>query len=119
MTRETQGEYPIYEFYISYADIQDKIDKLGFKHILVVIDACYACTFDLAEAGRPAEGERSGSPYSSVSTEVFTKEKLRSSEDWVVTIEHIRYYLDKGSSIPYSNKFGSDAPGSNFLFIRR
>ena len=33
------GEDPIYESYLSYADLQDKIDKLGFKHILVVLEA--------------------------------------------------------------------------------
>ena len=73
--RDSKYDDPTYESYLSYADLQNKIDNLHFEHILVVMDACFGGTFDL---GLASNIERSGSnKYSPVSTNKFIKEKLR------------------------------------------
>ena len=72
---DSKFDDPVFESYLSYADLQNKIDNLKIKHILVVVDACFGGTFDLSLA---AKAERSGPQvYSSVSTTKFREEKLR------------------------------------------
>ena len=44
---DSKSDDKVYTTYLSYADLQVKIDNLNFKHILVVLDVCNGGTFDL------------------------------------------------------------------------
>jgi len=99
---DSKANDPVYESYISYADLQNKIDNLKIKHVLVVVDACYSGTFDLELA---AHSEKCAEPVSfgsKISSE-FVQEKLRFQT---------RRLLASGRDVPVSD--GTAAEHSPF-----
>lgn len=55
------------ESYYPYSDLRDRLDALPFKHIFLVLDACYGGTFDrnIALGSQRAEDDKGGYPLRS------------------------------------------------------
>ena len=62
--------------YLSFADLQNKIDNINVKHIFVMLDVCYGGSFDLSLA---SQGTRSGgaSPYRTISASKYKSKVLQ------------------------------------------
>lgn len=91
VTKESKADDPIFRSYLSWADLQSRINKLGFKHILVMIDACYGGTFD---QNLLADEIRAGSPYDKPSDHVYIEGKLKL---------RTRKYIASGGAVPVSD----------------
>ena len=132
--------------YFSHSYFRDFIDGMSCEHILLVMDTCYSGTFDRRIAVRgetedvsnvlsQADIERirtyrtrryltSGAeqvPDYSLFVRAFL-DALRngSGRDNVLTIKEILTYFEELSSPkPCSDGFGRNAPGSDFLFIKK
>ena len=132
--------------YVSHSVIRDIIDRMSCKHIFLVLDTCYSGTFDrlIAMRGRASEAlsERlteadirrkfqyttrwyltSGGKEIVYDDSPFVHqllEALRSKGgvDNILTIDEILSYIQKlVSPKPCASGFGSDEPGSDFLFF--
>lgn len=132
--------------YVSHSLIRDIIDAMNCKHIFLVLDTCYSGTFDrlIAMRGRAedisqrrlAEGDinrifqyttrwylTSGGKEIVYDESPFVHqflEALRSKGgiDNILAIDEILSYVKKlVKPKPRSSGFGSDEPGSDFLFF--
>ena len=131
--------------YVSHSVIRDIIDRMNCKHIFLVLDTCYSGTFDrlIAMRGRAeALSERltetdiqrkfqyttrwyltSGGNEIVYDDSPFVRqllEALRSKGgvDNILTKDEILSYVQKlVSPKPCASGFGSDEPGSDFLFF--
>lgn len=132
--------------YVSHSVVRDIIDAMNCKHILVVLDTCYSGTFDrlIAMRGNAADmPERrlteadihrifqyttrwyltSGGKEIVYDESPFVHqflEALRSKggSDNILTIDEILSYVRRlVNPKPRASGFGSDEPGSDFLFI--
>ncbi|TNE64493.1 MAG: hypothetical protein EP344_03650, partial [Bacteroidetes bacterium] len=103
VTADSRSDDRLFESYISYADLQNKIDNLKIKHVLVVVDACYAGTYDLNLA---ANAEKAVTPISSGISIEFVQEKLR---------YQTRRLLAAGRDVPVSD----GRPGEHSPFARQ
>ncbi len=73
VTKDSKLNDKHFRSYISFADLQNKINNIGCKHILVVLDICYGGTFDLE---LPESLDAGGDPYINPDRLDFIKEKL-------------------------------------------
>ncbi len=129
--------------YVSHSVIRDIIDRMNCKHIFLVLDTCYSGTFDRLIAIRgKAEDEQliegdikrkfqyttrwyltSGGKEIVYDESSFVHqflEALRSKggADNILTIDEILSYVMKlVKPKPRASGFGSDEPGSDFLFF--
>lgn len=132
--------------YLSYESLKANLDGIPCKHIFLVLDACFGGTFgsvshrgtevtdvnrnqfilrkmkyktrhyltsggqEYVADGRPGEH----SPF----TRHFLQ-ALRSSggEDKVLTQSELEHFVEKNPTQPNFGEFGSNEPGSDFLFI--
>ena len=133
--------------YFSHSDFRDIIDRMSCEHILLVLDTCYSGTFDERLAMR-GEGENmlsflsqadikrkltyttrwyftSGAKEQVPDYSLFVRaflDALRSEggRDNVLTIKEIvTYFEELNNPNPCSDEFGRNAPGSDFLFIKK
>ena len=133
--------------YFSHSDFRDIIDRMSCEHILLVLDTCYSGTFDERLAMRGDEenmfdflsqvdierkltyttrwyftsGAKEQVPDYSLFVRAFL-DALRSEggRDNILTIKETLTYIEKLSSPkPCSDGFGRNAPGSDFLFIKK
>ena len=130
--------------YVSHSVIRDIIDRMRCKHIFLVLDTCYSGTFDrlIAIRGEASDSERltetdiqrkfqyttrwyltSGGNELVYDDSPFVHqflEALRSNGgvDNILTRDEILSYVQKlVSPRPCASGFGSDEPGSDFLFF--
>ena len=132
--------------YVSHSVIRDIIDAMNCKHIFLVLDTCYSGTFDrlIAMRGRAEDisqrrlAERDIDRIFQYTTRWYLTsggkeivydespfvhqflEALRSKGgiDNILTIDEILSYVKKlVKPKPRSSGFGSDEPGSDFLFF--
>ena len=132
--------------YVSHSVIRDIIDAMNCKHIFLVLDTCYSGTFDrlIAMRGRAEDisqrrlAERDIDRIFQYTTRWYLTsggkeivydespfvhqflEALRSKGgiDNILTIDEILSYVKKlVKPKPRSSGFGSDEPGSDFLFL--
>ena len=132
--------------YVSHSVIRDIIDRMSCKHIFLVLDTCYSGTFDRLIAMRGAVSEAlserlteadikrkfqyttrwyltSGGNELVYDDSPFVHqllEALRSKggADNILTKDEILRYVQRlVSPKPCASGFGSDEPGSDFLFF--
>ena len=131
--------------YVSHSVIRDIIDRMRCKHIFLVLDTCYSGTFDrlIAMRGRAeARAERltetdiqrklqyttrwyltSGGNEIVYDDSPFVHQLLaalrsQGGADNILTKDEILGYVQKlVSPKPCASGFGSDEPGSDFLFF--
>ena len=128
--------------YVSHSVIRDIIDRMGCKHIFLVLDTCYSGTFDRIIAMRGGVSEplpvediqrkfqyttrwylTSGGKELVYDDSPFVHqflEALRSKGgvDNILTKDEVLSYVQKlVSPKPCASGFGSDEPGSDFLFF--
>ena len=131
--------------YVSHSRLRDIIDRMNCKHILLVLDTCYSGTFDRLIAMRggtdnisrslsEADIRRklqyvtrwyltSGGKEKVPDDSEFVRallEALRSKggTDNLLTIDEVLSYLSQlADPKPRASGFGSDEPGSDFLFF--
>ena len=132
--------------YVSHSVIRDIIDRMSCKHIFLVLDTCYSGTFDRLIAMRGGVSETlserltetdiqrkfqyttrwyltSGGNELVYDDSPFVHqllEALRSKGgvDDILTIDEILSYVQRlVSPKPCASGFGSDEPGSDFLFF--
>ena len=131
--------------YVSHSVIHDIVDRINCKHIFLVLDTCYSGTFDrlIAMRGQPeavskplstediqrkleyttrrylTSGGKEQVPDDSEFVRAFL-EALRSKGglDDILTLDEISSYMEKlVNPKPRASGFGSDEPGSDFLFF--
>ena len=135
------------ESYFSHSYFRDFIDGMSCEHIFLVMDTCYSGTFDrrivmrgegenVSKSLSPTDIERrwayttrwyltSGANERVPDYSLFIREflgALRSEggHDDILTIEEIlTRFKDLSDPTPCFGEFGRDAPGSDFLFIKR
>ena len=133
--------------YFSHSDFRDIIDRMSCEHIFLVMDTCYSGTFDerLAMRGeaddvfKPLSQEdikrklgyttrwylTSGANEQVPDDSLFARallDALRSEggTDNILTIKEILTYFEELSDPkPCFDQFGRNAPGSDFLFIKK
>ena len=134
--------------YVSHSRIRDIIDRMNCKHIFLVMDTCYSGTFDRRIAMRGSDediykqqltegdvkrileyttrwyltsGQKEQVPDVSKFVNVFLDAlRKKGGQDKILTIEEILSFmehLDKPK--PHASGFGSDEPGSDFLFFAK
>ena len=132
--------------YVSHSVIRDIIDAMNCKHIFLVLDTCYSGTFDRLIAMRGNAADMSGQRLTegdihrkfqyttrwyltSGGKEIVYDESpfvhqfleaLRSKggSDNILTIDEILSYVRRlVKPKPRASGFGSDEPGSDFLFF--
>ena len=132
--------------YVSHSVVRDIIDAMNCKHIFLVLDTCYSGTFDRLIAMRGNTADRlpqqlttgdisrkfqyttrwyltSGGKEIVYDASPFVHqflEALRSKggSDNILTIDEILSYVRKlVKPKPRASGFGSDEPGSDFLFF--
>ena len=132
--------------YVSHSVVRDIIDAMNCKHIFLVLDTCYSGTFDRLIAMRGNTADRSPQQLTagdiSRKFQYTTRwyltsggkeivydaspfvhqflEALRSKggSDNILTIDEILSYVRKlVKPKPRASGFGSDEPGSDFLFF--
>ena len=132
--------------YVSHSVIRDIIDAMNCKHIFLVLDTCYSGTFDRLIAMRGNTADMSGQRLTegdihrkfqyttrwyltSGGKEIVYDESpfvhqfleaLRSKggNDNILTIDEILSYVRRlVKPKPRASGFGSDEPGSDFLFF--
>ena len=131
--------------YVSHSRLRDIIDRMNCKHILLVLDTCYSGTFDrlIAMRGGTDNVSRSLSEadirrkFQYVTRWYLTsggKEKVPDDSEFVrallealrskggadnlLTIDEVLSYLKQlDNPKPRASGFGSDEPGSDFLFF--
>jgi WD40 repeat protein len=138
--------------YISHARLRQIIDNILCKHIFLVMDVCYAGTFDPLIA----QLDRSEDEYSEVTKTEFINRKLKfktrrfltsggkeyvpdgrpgmhspfarkflealrsyGGKDGILTFGEIINYVEKVKPEPRTGEFGTNEPGSDFIFIAR
>ena len=132
--------------YVTHSVIRDIVDRINCKHVFLVLDTCYSGTFDrlIAMRGQPEDGSKpltksdiqrkleyttrkyltSGGkeqvPDDSAFVQAFL-EALRSKGglDNILTVDEIASYMENVKPKPRASGFGSDEPGSDFLFFAR
>ena len=133
--------------YISHSVIRDIADRFNCKHIFLVLDTCYSGTFDrlIAMRGHPEDrskpltkddiqrkleyttrryltsGGKEQVPDDSKFVRAFL-EALRSKGgvDNILTFDDVASYMEKlVNPKPRASGFGSDEPGSDFLFFAK
>lgn len=131
--------------YVSHSVIHDIVDRINCKHIFLVLDTCYSGTFDrlIAMRGQPeavpkplstgdiqrkleyttrrylTSGGKEQVPDDSEFVRAFL-EALRSKGglDNILTVDEISSYMERlVNPKPRASGFGSDEPGSDFLFF--
>ena len=134
--------------YVSHADIRDLIDAMPCKHIFLVLDTCYSGTFDrrIAMRGNAADASKTQPTQADIDRKFrYTTrwyltsggkeivyddspfvhqflEALRSKggSDNILTIDEILSHVRRlVKPKPCAGKFGSNEPGSDFLFFSR
>lgn len=143
-TQKPEGD-PEMLSYVSHSVINDIVDRINCKHIFLVLDTCYSGTFDrlIAMRGQPeavskplstediqrkleyttrrylTSGGKERVPDDSEFVRAFL-EALRSKGglDDILTLDEISSYMEKlVNPKPRASGFGSDEPGSDFLFF--
>ena len=133
--------------YISHSVIRDIVDRFNCKHIFLVLDTCYSGTFDrlIAMRGRSEDrakplttddiqrkleyttrryltsGGKEQVPDDSKFVLAFL-EALRSKGgvDSILTLDDVSRYMETlDNPKPRASGFGSDEPGSDFLFFAK
>lgn len=133
--------------YVTHSRIRDDIDRMGCKHIFLVMDTCYSGTFDREIAMR-GSGDLSRQQLNSGSikriSEHTTRWYLTSGQneqvpddskfvraflaalqngggaDKILTIEEILSYMQHlDNPKPHANGFGINEAGSEFLFFAK
>ena len=131
--------------YLSHSEFRNIVDRMSCKHILLALDTCYSGTFDeriamrgeaddLPEELTNADVKRkftyktrwyltSGAKEQVPDDSQFIRQMLeafrsRGGRDNILTIDEILYYLKKiENPKPRASEFGSNEPGSDFLFF--
>ncbi|HUU27998.1 MAG TPA: caspase family protein [archaeon] len=138
---------PIMNTYINYPELNNILNNLPCEHILVVIDACFAGTFNEVLAMRGEEEASAELPREefilrklefksrmllSSGGKVKVPERSRfmyrfleglrnyGGRDRILTVEELKStYMDRIDPTPFLMWFGENHPGSSFLFIAR
>jgi len=133
--------------YVSHSDIRDIIDRLNCKHIFLVLDTCYSGTFgrELAMRGEENLSKQrlsnedidrileyttrryltSGGKEQVPDNSPFVRSLLgalrdKGGVDNILTIKEILHYMEHlDNPKPCESGFGSDEPGSDFLFFAK
>ena len=133
--------------YISHSVIRDIVDRFTCKHIFLVLDTCYSGTFDRRIAMRGHADDRakpltpddiqrkleyttrryltSGGKEQVPDDSKFVRaflEALRSQGgvDNILTLDDVSRYMETlDNPKPRASGFGSDEPGSDFLFFAK
>ncbi len=133
--------------YISHSVIRDIVDRFNCKHIFLVLDTCYSGTFDRVIALRGHAEDRakpltpddiqrkleyttrryltSGGKEQVPDDSKFVRaflEALRSKGgvDNILTLDDVSRYMETlDNPKPRASGFGSDEPGSDFLFFAK
>ena len=133
--------------YISHSVIRDIVDRFKCKHIFLVLDTCYSGTFDrfIAMRGRSADRAKplttddiqrkleyttrryltSGGKEQVPDDSKFVRAFLaalgsRGGVDNILTLDEVSRYMEKlDNPKPRASGFGSDEPGSDFLFFAK
>lgn len=136
--------------YLAYSTLRTYINSIPCPHILLVMDACFAGTFDPQLAQARHRGAKStitdretfirqqqqaktrryitsgGKEYVSDGLpgqhSPFVRQLLealhsRGGEDGILTLNELMSYLQHVNPKPHAGEFGSNEPGSDFLFI--
>ncbi len=133
--------------YLSHSEFRNIVDRMSCKHILLALDTCYSGTFDerLAMRGEvnnlPEELSNedvkqkltyktrwyltSGAKEQVPDDSRFIRQMLEAfrsngGRDNILTIDEVLYYLKKiEDPKPRASEFGSNEPGSDFLFFAK
>ena len=133
--------------YLSHSEFRNIVDRMSCKHILLALDTCYSGTFDERIAMR-GEANNLPEELSSVDIQQKLTYKTRwyltsgakeqvpddsqfirqlleafrsnGGRDNILTIDEVLYYLRRiENPKPRASAFGSNEPGSDFLFFVR
>ena len=133
--------------YISHSVIRDIVDRFNCKHVFLVLDTCYSGTFDRLIAMRGHSEDRakplttddiqrkleyttrryltSGGKEQVPDDSKFVRAFLaalrsKGGVDNILTLEDVSSYMEKlDNPKPRASGFGSDEPGSDFLFFAK
>lgn len=132
---------PFGQTFIPHARLQNIVDAIPCRHILLVIDACFAGTFDgdlvpARNEGQVAKYVEEGLKYKSrlyltsggneyvsdgLDHSPFTRgvlDVLRRDENGIISFSELFAGLDYISPRPMAGEFGGNEPGGNFFFLR-
>ncbi len=148
VARDSKVNDDVKTSYLSHSNLRTVVNNIPCNHVFLMIDACFGGTFDPMIASRGEESGVSKQDFIALKMRYKTRryvtsggkeyvpdgtpghhspfasrllDALRSNggEDGVLTISELAGFIEKVSPQPRLGEFGSNEPGSDFLFIAK
>lgn len=135
-----------YNSYISHSRLRTIVENIPCEHILLIMDACYSGTFNpnlsrsdsfdelenfeyirsklkyktrlyLTSGGKQYVSDGKKGEHSPFARKLLESLRSNGGQDKVLTFSEIKQNVEKVKPFPHHGEFGSNEPGSDFMFI--
>jgi hypothetical protein len=132
--------------YVSYERLRSLLNNIPCEHVLLVMDVCFGGTFDpaisrergqmnevdllflakklshktrkfLTSGGKEYVPDGRAGFHSPFAAKVITALRTGGGEDYILTLDEMKGFVEKLTPEPRFGSFGDDVAGSDFVFV--